>query len=354
MSFDGRPAALFGPNGAGKTNLLEAISLLSPGRGLRRATLEDLARKDGETSAAYWGVNAMLSGVDQTKLAIGQVPDAPRRRTHRMNGKTVTGTQIAEQVAVMWLTPAQDRLFTGPAGERRKFLDRLCLPGHPQHGQHTIRYEKARADRNRLLSDGIDDPYWFDALERDMARCGALIAMARQDTVATLMEQVAERPETAFPKSTAFIDGEAETLYRDGEDEHDVEAQIANWLQSDRRRDQRAGRTLRGVHRSDLHVSHAPKSMPAGDCSTGEQKALLIGLILAQARTQVERNPARPLALLLDEVAAHLDEHRRAALAKELLSLNVHSFMTGTDEGLFEAFGDQAQRIEVNGDSLSP
>ncbi len=328
--------------------MLEAISLLSPGRGLRRAKLEDLARKHGETSAAYWGVNATLSGADETKLAIGQVPDAPRRRTHRLDGKTATGTTIAQQIAVMWLTPAQDRLFTGPAGERRKFLDRLCLPGHPRHGQHTIRYEKARADRNRLLSDGIDDPFWFDALERDMANCGAQIAMAREDTVATLMEQVADRPETAFPKSTAIIEGEAETLFRGGADVHDVEAQITAWLAGDRSRDRRAGRTLRGVHRSDLQVFHAPKSMPAGDCSTGEQKALLIGLILAQARTQVERNPARPLALLLDEIAAHLDERRRAALAQELLSLPVHSLMTGTDAGLFEAFGDQAQMIPIS------
>ncbi len=351
LKFDGRPAALFGPNGAGKTNLLEAISLLSPGRGLRRAKLDALARKDGERCAPAWGINARLSGEDETKIAIGQIPEAPRRRTQRVDGKAATGTVIGGHIAVMWLTPAQDRLFTGPAGERRKFLDRLCLPGFPKHGQMTLRYNKARADRNRLLSDGIDDDLWFDALETDMASCGAQIALARFETLKQLSAQIKSRPETAFPKSTAVIEGEAEALYARGEDSVDVERQITAWLKSDRGLDRRAGRTLRGVHRSDLIVHHSPKSMPAGDCSTGEQKALLIGLILAQARTQSESHPTRPLALLLDEVAAHLDEHRRSALAEELLTLPVHSFMTGTDAGLFEAFGDRAQMIQITDSS---
>jgi len=349
VNFSGKPVVLFGANGAGKTNLMEAISFLSPGRGLRRARMEDLARRDNGNIAPAWGVNA---DIGDTRISVGQVPEHPRRRLIRLDGKNATGSQLGQLLTLIWLTPAQDRLFTGPASDRRKFLDRFSLIHSPSHGMSSLRYEKARSERNRLLSDGITDVGWYEALETDMATYGAKVAQARAYTVSRLIDEIDSRAQNksndVFPRSALNLEGEAEEKFQSGLGFTDVEDHIRMDLAYNRAIDQRAGRTLRGIHRSDLKVSHAAKDMPAEDCSTGEQKALLIGLILAHARAQSALKPI----LLLDEVAAHLDIDRRAALIEELIALGTQLFMTGTDASLFEAFDKRAQIFEVQDGTL--
>jgi len=342
VKFDGRPVVLYGENGAGKTNLLEAVSLLSPGRGLRRAKLLDLARRENDEPRDTWAVAAKL-GLEDINVGTGGIDGAPNRRQMRMDGKAASGPDMAKHISINWLTPAQDRLFTGPASDRRKFFDRLCLIHRPSHGRTFLAYEKSRTERGRLFADGIDDAYWFDALETDMAERGAQIAQARWQVLEMLRAEISARPEGSFPKAALELDGEAEALYAAGAEEPEVAEYIKTNLAKDRNLDARAGRTLRGVHKSDLVVTHIEKSMAAAHCSTGEQKALLIGLVLAHARSQSEKPPL----LLLDEVAAHLDEHRRAALIEELLELGTQVFMTGTDANLFSAFAGRAQVFEV-------
>lgn len=338
------PVILFGQNGAGKTNLLEAVSFLSPGRGLRRAALTDIARKSAGGAAPAWGVNAdITSGDEALKISVGQVPEHPRRRLLRIDGKTVSGTELAELMSLMWLTPQQDRLFTGPASDRRKFLDRFTLAYSPQQGRNVMRYEKARSERNRLLSDQIDDDYWYDALEADMAKFGARIVIARRSTADALTAKLDAASNSGFPKAALALDHDPDSDMDYSGDQDALESRLQNLLKDNRPLDRRAGRTLRGPHKADLRVTHLDKDMPAEACSTGEQKALLISLVLAQARAQADRHPI----LLLDEIAAHLDEHRRAVLAKELISLGTQIFLTGTDRGLFEAFEHKAQFCEV-------
>lgn len=349
ITLDGRPVILTGPNGAGKTNLLEAVSLLSPGRGLRRAKVDALARLDGDMRASAWGVVADLNGYDTARISIGQVPENPRRRIVRIDGQNTTATALSQYLTLVWLTPAQDRLFTGPASDRRKFLDRFCLVHAPGHGMRALRYEKARAERNRLLGDGIMDAGWYDALEADMAVQGAHIAQARAMTITSLIDHIDDRPEGAFPKAVLDLDGEAEGRFLRGDSFDDIEHGIKDALHADRPIDRRAGRTLRGVHKSDLRVAHAAKAMPAELCSTGEQKALLIGLFLAHARAQADKKPI----LLLDEVAAHLDDHRRAAMTEDLLDLGTQCFLTGTDASLFEAFARRSQSFHVEEGTLT-
>jgi DNA replication and repair protein RecF len=256
---------------------MEAISLLSPGRGLRGAGIDALARVNAGQTAPAWGVNAELD--DETRVSVGQVPDSPRRRVVRINRTNATAAQLAELLTVQWLTPAQDRLFTGPEGDRRKFLDRLALAFDPSHGVSSIRYEKARAERNRLLSDGISDASWYDALEMDMATCGAKVAKTRVDTIERLREAIAERDTSAFPQAKISIEGTVEALLIEGVYLEDAENDFRERLAETRAMDRRAGRSLTGPHRSEVKVIHHGKAMPAGLCSTGEQKALLIGLI---------------------------------------------------------------------------
>jgi len=349
LSLTGNPVVLFGENGAGKTNLLEAISFLSPGRGLRRAKADSLARRDGETIAPAWGITAALGGLDlPVKLAVGQVPEQPRRRQIRIDDKAATGTALASYMTMMWLTPAQDRLFTGPSSDRRKFIDRFTLVHTPSHGFSSLRYEKLRSERNRLLSEGINDPAWYGAIETDMAEHGANIASARAITVNHLIAELSDQADSAFPRAGLILDGDAEAHAQNGLDTDDIADFIRQDLADNRPRDMRAGRTLSGVHKSDLRTTHLDKNMPAEACSTGEQKALLISLILAHARAQSTRAPI----LLLDEVAAHLDVHRRGALIEHLLALGTQLFMTGTDQSLFEAFDERADMLCVSNGSL--
>lgn len=317
---------LFGENGAGKTNLLEAISLLSPGRGLRGAALSDMARQGGNGGFA---VAAELGG---TEIGTGTLASAPERRQVRVNGAPASVNSLSEWLSVLWLTPAMDRLFTGTTGDRRRFLDRLVLALAPEHAHHSSRYEAAMRARNKLLSEpSTADHAWLDALEAQMAEHGAAIAEARVRTVEALQHHLSTTPDDAFARPALAIGGW---------EGRDLQAE----LHSGRDRDAAAGRTLSGPHRQDLLVRHSAKNVDAAQCSTGEQKALLLGLILAHADLVAERRGAAPI-LLLDEVAAHLDPRRRAALF-DRLSGRGQVWMTATEAALFEGIGE-ASRFEV-------
>jgi len=328
---------LTGENGAGKTNILEAVSLLAPGRGLRRAPLSEMARDGG---AGGFGVAARLGEID---LGTGVTAAAPERRQVRINGAQAAATALSEWLSIVWLTPAMDRLFLEGAGNRRRFLDRLVLALHSAHAMHSARYEAAMRARNKLLGDslgdrGRPDASWLAALEMQMAEHGAALAAARADTVAALAERLADAPEGPFARAGLVLEG------GDAED-------LAAALAASRTRDAGAGRALVGPHRSDLVVTHLGKGQPAERCSTGEQKALLLGLVLAHADLVAERAGRRPI-LLLDEVAAHLDPLRRAALFDRLQAGGGQVWMTGTEDALFDGVGMDATRYKVAGGML--
>lgn len=352
LELDGRPVCLHGPNGAGKTNILEALTMLAPGRGLRGAALMDVARGGAEEAvdrARPWAVSARMV-VDGDDLALGagaERTDAGVKRIARLNGRAATAGDLARAVRMTWLTPAMDRLFAGPAGDRRRFFDRLVLGRAPEHGLAAVAYERAMRDRQRLLNEQSRDGAWFGALEREMAAHACAIAAARLETLERLQETIDSRPEGAFPKARMALEGALEAAFAEGRASADIEDEFIATLARGRARDAAAGRTLDGPHRSDLLVRHTPKDMPAAHCSTGEQKALLLGLILAHGRALAEDPGAGPALLLLDEAAAHLDPMRRAALFDELLALPGQAWLTGTEPALFDAFGARAQMIAV-------
>ncbi|MGC5798486.1 DNA replication/repair protein RecF [Sphingomonas sp. NFX23] len=378
---------LTGENGAGKTNILEAVSLLAPGRGLRRAALGEMARQGG---AGGFGVAATLfpersqksatefpsrlregsgegttyvlaSGVEENAplpqplpqaegeseaqgqiqapaevdVATGTLASAPERRIVRIQGATTTANALAEWLTILWLTPAMDRLFVAPAGERRGFLDRLTLALAPSHAHHAARYDAAMRARNRLLADeGRPDGDWLSALEAQMAEHGAAVDAARRETVTLLGTRLTEQEDGPFPRAGLTLEGWAGDTTR-------LQADLAQG----RARDAAAGRTLSGPHRVDLIVTHLDKARAASLASTGEQKALLLGIVLAHADLVAERT-GQPPVLLLDEVAAHLDPSRRAALFARLAGRG-QVWMTGTEDALFDAIGAQATRIAV-------
>jgi DNA replication and repair protein RecF len=330
MAFDGRPVAIFGPNGAGKTNVLEAVSLLSPGRGLRRAGAEDLARKPEHLG---WKIVAEMNGLAGAHH-VETGADAGETRFLRIDGKASTQAMLGRIARVLWLVPAMDRLWIEAAEGRRRFLDRMTLSFQPDHGDAVLAYEKAMRDRNRLLRDQVSDPHWYGALESRMAEAATVISNNRLAAISRLM-RAQDDAETAFPKAGLRI-------------EHPEEepADLALALAEFRRRDLAAGRTLLGPHRVDLGATFAAKGVPAAQCSTGEQKALLISLILANARALAADLGRAPI-LLLDEVAAHLDAGRRAALYDEICALGAQALMTGTEPGLFDSLGERAQSFAV-------
>ncbi|WP_247599578.1 DNA replication/repair protein RecF [Sphingomonas sp. PAMC26645] len=367
---------LTGENGAGKTNILEAVSLLAPGRGLRRAALGEMAQQGG---AGGFGVAAILfpsrlreglgegatyvlaSGVEENAplprplpqvegesevqgqiqtsgevdVATGTLASAPERRIVRIQGATTTANALAEWLMILWLTPAMDRLFVAPAGDRRGFLDRLTLALAPSHAHHAARYDAAMRARNRLLADeGRPDGDWLSALEAQMAEHGAAVDAARRETVTLLGTRLAHQDDGPFPRAGLTLEGWAGDPTR-------LQADLAQG----RARDAAAGRTLSGPHRVDLIVTHLDKARAASLASTGEQKALLLSIVLAHADLVAERT-GQPPVLLLDEVAAHLDPSRRAALFARLAGRG-QVWMTGTEDALFDAIGPQATRIAV-------
>lgn len=325
---------LTGENGAGKTNILEAVSMLAPGRGLRGAALRDMARQGGPGS---FGIAAEVDGV---VLGTGTSPHAPDRRQVRIGGVASSANALADHLAIVWLTPAMDRLFMDSPGGRRRFLDRLTLALHPGHAVHSARYEAAMRARNRLLSDlPRADPSWLAALEAQMEEHGALLSAARADLVTRLGVELVGQPDEPFARPLLAIDG--------GED---GEGPLSQRLVRERRRDAAAGRTLSGPHRQDLGVTHAAKGQAAALCSTGEQKALLLSILLAHAAL-VAAHRGQPPVLLLDEVAAHLDPSRRAALFGRLRETGGQVWMTGTEDSLFNELG-VATRLTVTAGQL--
>jgi len=318
-----------GDNGAGKTNILEAISMLVPGRGLRGTALSDAARHGGPGG---WSVAATLQTVagetvaGEVQIGTGTLAAAPDRRLVRINGVSASAASLSEWLALVWLTPAMDRLFSDSAGARRRFLDRLVLALHPGHGARVSRYEAAMRERSRLLGgDTPADPVWLAGLEADMANHGAAIADARADVVTALAAQAAAGEDGPFARPLISLSGP---------DSGNAADDLAARLAKGRARDAAAGRALEGPHRADLIVTHAAKAMPAAHSSTGEQKALLIAIVLAHAALVSQRH-GRPPILLLDEIAAHLDEARRAALFAGLAAMGVQAWLTGTDADVF-------------------
>ena len=326
--------AVFGPNGAGKTNILEAVSLLSPGRGLRRAGADELIRRP---EALGWKVSAVVrSGGSLHEIETTAEPDQPR--SVRIDGKTTPQIALSQIARIVWLIPAMDRLWIEGADGRRRFLDRIAMSFVPSHAQAVLTYEKAMRERNRLLKDMVRDAHWYVALERQMARSAEEITATRNAALARL--RAAQRDaETAFPSA------ELDLIHPD----RDLPAtadMLADALAEGRQVDLRAGRTLIGPHRVDLSAVYEDKGVPAAQCSTGEQKALLISLVLTNARALREDTGSTPL-ILLDEVSAHLDADRRAALYDEICALEAQAWMTGTGPELFSELGERAQHVSV-------
>lgn len=351
LEVGGNSVVLTGPNGAGKTNLLEAISFLSPGRGLRRAKLSEVTQLGSNDP---WAVSGRLQTPDgERQLGSGLIPrgdlssvTSPDRRVGRLDGETISSpAAFGDVLQVAWLTPQMDRLFIeGPSG-RRRFLDRLVAAYHPSHTREVNAYEKVMRERGRLLTDGNADRVWLEALENRMAEHGVAVAAARLDAIQKLGQAIIES-QSAFPRAALALDGELETGLA-SKPAVAVEEEFVERLMQCRRRDAKSGRTSTGPHKTDLKVRHVEKDMAAELCSTGEQKALLIGITLASARLTANQFGAPPI-LLLDEVAAHLDENRRSSLFQELREIGSQVWLTGTDVSLFEHMKNRAVFFHVN------
>jgi DNA replication and repair protein RecF len=348
--------ALVGPNGAGKTNCIEAISFLSPGRGLRRATLEDVADHEGDGS---WAVSAEVEGA-LGLATLGTGIDAPigeasaTSRRCRIDRESVSSAAaFGDHLRMVWLTPSMDGLFLGPASERRRFFDRLVLAIDSEHSARVSALDRSLRSRNRLLEVRNYDDHWCDAIERETAELAVAVAAMRGQTAIKLAAMLRSRAETSsFPSAEIMLDGWMETALM-SEPATAVEDRYREILREGRPRDAIAGRTLNGPHLTDLQVLYAPKNMPARDASTGEQKALLIGLVLAHASLVAEMTAITPL-LLLDEVVAHLDPDRRIALFGELSGLGAQVFMTGADPAAFADVGASGEIFAVESGRITP
>jgi DNA replication and repair protein RecF len=355
LEADARPIVLVGPNGAGKTNLIEAISFLAPGRGLRRATLEEVAFHEGDGS---WAVAAEVEGaLGLATLGTGverALEDgAAIQRKCRIDREPVaSAAAFADHLRVVWLVPAMDSLFVGAPSERRRFLDRLALAVDAEHASRVNALERALRSRNRLLEETRPDPHWLDAVEHETAELAVAVAGLRAEAVRRLDSVLLSRQGSDFPPVEIALDGWMEKLLP-AHPAVEIEERYRTVLRENRARDAAAGRTLDGPHLTDLSVVSVHKGIAAGDASTGEQKALLIGLVLAHARLITEMTASAPV-LLLDEVVAHLDPARRAALYTELAQLGAQAWMTGADPALFAEIKDDAAMVEVDSGRLQP
>lgn len=344
LRLDERHVVFVGNNGAGKTNLLEAISFLSPGRGLRRAQLGDVVRVGAEGG---FSIFVELEGMEgDVEIGTGtQGGDEVLARRLRLNGTPARSVdELTDHLSVLWLTPSMDGLFTGPSVDRRRFLDRLVLSLDPAHGRRASDFEKAMRSRNRLLSEGRFDRAWLSGLEKQMAALGIAMTVARGEMLSLLAALIAKDSDTAFPSASLRLAGFFDDI--SNMPAIDLEDRYAGILEESRGPDAAAGRTLEGPHRADLFVRHQDKDMEAERCSTGEQKALLVGLVLAHARLVANMTGHAPI-LLLDEIAAHLDEGRRAALFNRIDAIGGQAFMTGTDASMFAALGERARIVSV-------
>ena len=323
---------IVGANGAGKTNVLEALSLLSPGRGMRRAALADMVRSGASDGFAVGAslVGADIGAGDPVRLGTYTQGAQPGRRRVRVNGAESAAVALGEWLAIGWLTPAMDGLFTGAAQDRRRYLDRLALAIDPIHARHAGRYETALRERNRLLSDDREpDPRWLDAIEAQLAEHGTALSEGRARLVDALMAEIVAQPEAPFPRPALSYAAGGPLGYEG----------LSQALHDHRRHDRAAQRTLDGPHRDDLEVLYAAKRVPAARCSTGEQKALLLAITIAHAALAAK---GRASLLLLDEVAAHLDPARREALFERLRAGGAQVWITGTELAPFEAIADEA------------
>ena len=356
LDLDTRPVVLTGPNGAGKTNLLEAVSLLSPGRGLRGARLEEMERQTGRTGSDTtgsgtqetegWAIAASVNtAVGPVDIGTGHKPGSANRRIVHIDGKpSRSQTSLAEHVSAIWLTPQMDRLFTDGASGRRRFLDRLVFGFDAAHAGRVSGYEHTMRQRAKLLRDRTSDTVWLDTLEGEMAERGVAIAAARRELTARLAN-ICAKPAGPFPGATLTVSGSVEAWLDEGP-ALAAEDRLKSALGKSRPQDAAAGGAAVGPHRSDLDVHHLAHGMPAALCSTGEQKALLIAIVLANARLQTAEQGRVPL-LLFDEVAAHLDAGRRSALFEEISGLGAQAWYTGTDRAVFDPLGDRAQHVSV-------
>jgi DNA replication and repair protein RecF len=361
LDLDARPVVLTGPNGAGKTNLLEAVSFLTPGRGLRRARLDEIGRRppgvdptDNDAVSVPWAVAATVDAAGETiDIGTGVQAAHPNRRVVRIDGhEAPSQSALGQWVQAVWLTPDMDRLFTDGASDRRRFIDRLVFGFDAAHAESLTGYERSMRERTRLLRDGRDgragcaaDPSWLAALEDRMAQAGVAVAAARLALIAR-MNVACRLGVGPFPAADLRIDGEIETLL-DSLPALDAEDQVRDRLAANRARDGEAGRAIYGVHRSDLVCRHVGKNIAARQCSTGEQKALLISIVLANMRLQALERGIAPI-LLFDEIAAHLDEERREALFDEICASGAQAWMTGTDQALFAPLADRASYIRIS------
>lgn len=355
LSPDGRNVVLTGANGAGKTNILEAVSLIMPGRGMRSATLSQFQRQP--VGAHGWGVAMEVTDQhgDQRQFGTGCPPESPDKRIIRLDGTTLKGnSELSRLFAVLWQTPQMDQLFTEGMSERRRFFDRLVACFSPEHASFSAKYDYLRRERQKLLSGSSSSNHqWIATLEYKMAECSVAMAAERIEA-ATLLTHAIGMLNPAFPKAVIELQGFAEqALLQGNQSALQIEEQLAALLASSREYDAQSGRASHGAHKMELTVFHADKQMEAAYCSTGEQKVLLLSLLLAQTTAMKQRQQRLPI-LLLDEVIAHLDETRRLALFTLLHELNVQAWLTGTDAHLFNGFDEQALRCNVSAGTISP
>jgi DNA replication and repair protein RecF len=356
IDVDAAPVVLVGPNGAGKTNLIEAISFLAPGRGLRRATLEEVAFAEGDGS---WAVSADIEGaLGLATLGTGIDPPGaegvlPLRQCRIDREPVSSAVAFADHLRVVWLTPSMDGLFTGPASERRRFLDRLVLAVDAEHASRVSALQRSLRSRNRLLENPRPDPHWLDAVEHETAELAVAVAALRAETIRRLQAALAARndPASTFPSAEIALQGWMEQALAD-RPAVEVEDRYRSVLKDNRTRDAQAGRTLDGPHLTDLTVIFATKNIPASEASTGEQKALLIGLVLAHAGLLAEMTGFAPL-LLLDEVVAHLDPARRTELYDAVSRLGSQIWMTGADPAAFAEISERAQMWEIKAGQIA-
>jgi len=356
LPVSGGAVVLHGPNGAGKTNLLEAISLLTPGKGLRGATAQEMGRREpGEAVGRAWAVMVTLDeDGEEVRLGTGVQTPGAARRIVRIDGETAPPGRLLDHLRPVWATPEQDRLFSDARAGRLRFFDRLVFAADPDHAATVSTYEKALRERLKLLTDGAEgrpaDPLWLDALEARLSEAGARAAVARTRALAALQAGIDARDDRPFPQADLGLTGAAEEMAATGADEADIVGMLGEGFMRARGRDAAAGRSLFGPHRSDLTALHREKNRPAAEGSSGEQKALVLNLILAQVG-RLAGQKAQPV-LLLDEAPAHLDEARRAALFDEIEALQLQAFMTGTERSLFAALEGRAQFVSVEGGAL--
>ena len=358
------PVVLHGPNGAGKTNLLEALSLFTPGRGLRSATAQEMGRREpGEAVGRAWAVALTLDAPDpgrgdgeEIRLGTGTQAAGASRRIVRIDGETAQPGRFLDYLRPVWATPEQDRLFSDARADRLKFFDRLVFAADTDHAGVVSGYERALRERLRLLTDGVEhgraaDPLWLDALEARLGETGARAAVARAGALGALQAGIDDRGDRPFPQADLGLAGEAEQAALEGAGEEAIAAAIRDGMARSRSRDAASGRSLFGPHRSDLTALHREKRRPAAEGSSGEQKALVLNLILAQVTRLKQAGGAAPV-LLLDEAPAHLDTRRRAALFDEIEALGLQAFMTGTEAVLFEELKGRARFVRVEGGAL--